>query len=167
MSARLRELATELGASSRNLADVFLDIPVHRGAATREPTLRASCFEFSFKQSLLHWAGGPKLVFNWLKEESKREPQNVFLEWPQHGVFQSNGRSAKSYQPKPRPSLLVATTTAPATTPQRRQFHNVVPGRQLPPGCHPSTSSPSSKVRNGQSVSGFVTAKPGLGRLTG
>ena len=29
MSARLRELATELGASSRNLADVFLDIPVH------------------------------------------------------------------------------------------------------------------------------------------
>ena len=28
MSARLRELATELGASSHNLADVFLDIPV-------------------------------------------------------------------------------------------------------------------------------------------
>ena len=28
MSARLRELATELGASSHNLADVFLDVPV-------------------------------------------------------------------------------------------------------------------------------------------
>ena len=28
MSARLRELTTELGASLRNLADVFLDIPV-------------------------------------------------------------------------------------------------------------------------------------------
>ena len=26
------------------------------------------------------------LFFNWLKEESKREPQNVFLEWPRHGV---------------------------------------------------------------------------------
>ena len=30
VSARLRELATELGASSRNLADVFLDIPVYQ-----------------------------------------------------------------------------------------------------------------------------------------
>ena len=28
MSARLRELATELGARSRNLANIFLDIPV-------------------------------------------------------------------------------------------------------------------------------------------
>ena len=27
-----------------------------------------------------------RLVFNWLKEESKHEPQNVFLEWPRHGV---------------------------------------------------------------------------------
>ena len=62
------------------------DIKVLRGAATREPTLRAFCFEYSVKESLLHRAGEPKLVFNWLKEESKREPQNVFLEWPRHGV---------------------------------------------------------------------------------
>ena len=63
-----------------------MTIHVHRGPVTREPMLRAFCFECSVKQSLLHWAGGPKLVLNWLKEESKREPQNVFLEWPPYGV---------------------------------------------------------------------------------
>ena len=48
--------------------------------------LRCALFVLNVKQSLLHWAGGPKLVLNWLKEESKREPQKVFLEWPRHGV---------------------------------------------------------------------------------
>ena len=51
------------------LVAVFL----HRGAVTREPTLGASCYEISAKQtakqSLLHWAGGPKPVFMWLREE--------------------------------------------------------------------------------------------------
>ena len=43
-------------------------------------------FEYSVKESLLHRAGEPKLVFNWPKEGSKREPQNVFLDWLRHGV---------------------------------------------------------------------------------
>ena len=60
---------------------------IHRVASTRAPTLRAFCFEYSVKESLLHWAGGPKLVLNRLKEESKRESQNVFLDWPRHGVY--------------------------------------------------------------------------------
>ena len=61
-------------------------IHIHRVAATREPTLRAFCFENSAKQSLLHWAGGPKPVFNWMKEETKQQSRNVFPEWPRHGV---------------------------------------------------------------------------------
>ena len=65
---------------------IFKHVYVHRGAATREPTLCASCYEISAKQSLLHCAGGPKPVFMWPREESKQKPQNVFLEWPRHGV---------------------------------------------------------------------------------
>ena len=42
---------------------------------SRAPTLCAFCFKNSVKQSLLHWAGGPKPVLMPLREESK--PQNI------------------------------------------------------------------------------------------
>ena len=53
---------------------------LHSGKVTREPTLRAFCFENSAKQSLLHWAGGSKPVSKGLKEEAKQPTQNVVRE---------------------------------------------------------------------------------------
>ena len=53
---------------------------VHSGEVTREPTLRAFCFENSAKQSLLNWAGGSKPVSKWLKEETKQQSRNVVRE---------------------------------------------------------------------------------------
>ena len=59
---------------------------VHRDPESRTPMLRAFCFENSVKQSLLHWAGGPKPVLMWLREESKHEPRNIVRDSQGHGV---------------------------------------------------------------------------------
>ena len=57
--------------------------------------LRAFCFENSVKQSLLLWAGGPKPVLMWLREESKHEPRNIVRDSQGHGVLMESTCWAK------------------------------------------------------------------------
>ena len=69
ISNRLRELVPAGRPKLRHelrLPIVYISThpsTVHRGPVTREPTLGAFCFEYSAKQSLLHWSRWLKTSF--------------------------------------------------------------------------------------------------------
>ena len=75
MPARLRELATELGASSRNLADVFLNIPVY---VVKSPsffrTVGRAARGIMFVGSVDEYAASPKGI---LKQHTKSVHDNI------------------------------------------------------------------------------------------